>query len=248
MLEYTVAGGRGAGGPVGRNCLEIAGCGDLDFRPQGGGQLETGGKVLGRQVNVGGNVHPNPRASTASGGSCGLQGSPAWQSQQAWLSLSSLVSKGSTPSLGVLTFLYWNRGSLWTEPHVLQALPIVGLCLVTVGAGSQQSWLLSQYGWASDRGGQVGSLCSDAPWMSGPPPPTDRAEPSRLQSTWFLHVCMSVPSSGAEMLSRVLLPICSPWPSFHPRARWEEMGGIVDHDPANTLSPGKGGTHSGCRR
>lgn len=48
MLEYTVAGGRGAGGPVGRNCLEIAGRGDLDFRPQGGGQLETGGKGSGQ--------------------------------------------------------------------------------------------------------------------------------------------------------------------------------------------------------
>lgn len=210
--------------------------------------MKLEGKVLGRQVNVGGNVHPRPRASTASGGSCGLQGSPAWQSQQAWVSLSSLVSKGSTPSLGVLTFLYWNRGSLWTEPRVLQALPIVGLCLVTVGAGSQQSRLPSQYGWASDRGGQVGSLSSDAPWMSGPPPPTDRAESRRLPSTWFLHVCMSVPSCGAEMLSRVLLPICSPWLSFHPRAWWEEAGRLVDHDPANTLSPGKGGTHSGCRR
>lgn len=54
MLEYAVAGGRSAGGPVGRNCLEIAGHGDLDLRPQRGGQLETGGKVLGRQVNVGG--------------------------------------------------------------------------------------------------------------------------------------------------------------------------------------------------
>ena len=31
MLEYAVTGGRGAGGPVGRNCLEIAGRGDLDF-------------------------------------------------------------------------------------------------------------------------------------------------------------------------------------------------------------------------
>ena len=186
---------------------------------------------------------------TASGGGVPwFQGSPAWQSQQPGCPSSSLVSKGSTPSLGVLTFLYWNRGSLWTEPHVLWAPPIFGMCLVTVGASSQQSRLLSQCGWASDRGGQVDSLSSDAPWMSGHPPPTDRAEPSRLQSTWLLQVCTSVPSHGAEMLSRVLLPICSPWPNFHPRARWEEVDGSVEHDTASTLCHlAKGALHSGCR-
>lgn len=177
-----------------------------------------------------------------------VSGEPCLAESAAWVSLSSLVSKGSTPSLGVLTLLYWNRGSLWTEPHVLWAPPILGMCLVTVGASSQQSRPLSQCGWASDRGRQVDSVSSDAPWLSGHPPPTDRAEPSRLQSTWLLWVCTSVPSRGAEMLSRVLLPICSPWPSFHPRARWEEVDGILEHDTANMLChPAKGALHSGCR-
>lgn len=50
------------------------------------------------------------------------------------------------------------------------------------------------------------------------------------------------------MLSQVLLPICSPWPSFHPRARWEEVDGIVDYDNAKTLCHlAKGALHSGCK-